>query len=413
MMGKMLVFAALVFLFGLHVGASAATSKKMFTRRLMLCVIVLLMVFVRPLSAAVEFVAAGALVGGTGAQTAVWPTHQSGDVALLIVETANQAATPMLSIPAGFVEVTNSPQGTGTGGDAAATRLAVFWKRAASSAEANPRVADSGNHQIAMIITFRGVIASGNPWDVTAGDVAATASTSVLIPGATTTVPNTFVVAIVCNGTDTDIAQTSGWTNANLLPTSLTEQADGGSFAGNGGGFGVATGDWASIGAYGTTTATLATSSTQGRMSIALKPAEFMYWSGDFSPSTIELANIANRTDAPEGSSQITLSTSGNAEISADNTTAAQLTYVTSGDKLVTEYKLTFDGDGDPNTGGETVNWTLHNNFLTTPSAVTHFPGDDAVQVTLSVRASNYTGQLADAGDYSATQTLTVSWVVP
>ena len=68
--------------------------------------------------------AVGSAVSGTGAITPVWPTHQSGDVALLVVETANQAVT--LSTPAGFVEVTNSPQGTGTAGGTAATRLAVY-----------------------------------------------------------------------------------------------------------------------------------------------------------------------------------------------------------------------------------------------------------------------------------------------
>jgi hypothetical protein len=212
--------------------------------------------------------AAGSAVSGTAAITPTWPTHQSGDVALLIIESANQAIS--LSTPAGFVEVTNSPQGTGTAGGTAATRLAVYWKRAASSAEASPTVADSGDHQIARIITFRGVIASGNPWDVTAGNVASSASNSVSIPGATTTVANTLVVGIVANGTDTSTAGTSGWTNTNL--TSLTERVDNNTNRGNGGGFGVATGLKATAGAYGTTTATLATSSVQGRMSIALKP---------------------------------------------------------------------------------------------------------------------------------------------
>jgi type II secretory pathway pseudopilin PulG len=219
-------------------------------------------------AAAPIYQAAGILVGGTGAQTVGWPTHQSGDVALLIIETANEAVT--LSTSAGFVQVTNSPQGTGTAGGTTATRLAVYWKRATTSTEASPVVADSGNHQIAQIITFRGVIASGNPWDVTAGNVAATASTSVSIPGATTTVANTLVVAIVCNGTDTAAVQNSGWTNANF---SLTERIDSGTTSGNGGGFGVATGVEATAGNYGTTTATLATSSVQGRMSIALKPS--------------------------------------------------------------------------------------------------------------------------------------------
>ena len=134
---------------------------------------------------------------------------------------------------------------------------------------ANPTVGVSGNHQIARIITFRGVISTGNPWDVTAGNTGSS-STSFAIPGTTTTVDDTLIVAIVSNGTDTATAQTSGWTNANL--TSLTERADANNRAGNGGGFGVATGIKATAGAYGNTTGNLETASAQGRMSIALKP---------------------------------------------------------------------------------------------------------------------------------------------
>jgi regulation of enolase protein 1 (concanavalin A-like superfamily) len=230
--------------------------------------------------------AAGSAVSGTGAITPTWPTHQSGDVALLVVESANQAIS--LSTAAGFVEVTNSPQGTGTAAGTAATRLAVYWKRAASSAEANPTVADSGDHQIARIITFRGVVASGNPWDVTAGNVASSASTSVSIPGATTTVANTLVAAIVARANDSSSAQASGWTNSNL--TSLTERVDGGTTSGNGGGFAVATGVKATAGAYGTTTATLSTSSVQGRMSIALKSSG---GTGN-NPPTVSITSPAN-----------------------------------------------------------------------------------------------------------------------
>jgi len=211
--------------------------------------------------------AAGALTSSAGQTTVSWPTHQSGDVAFLIIESANQ--TISLATAAGFAQVTNSPQGTGTAGGTAATRLAVYWKRAATSSEASPVVADSGNHQVARIITFRGVIASGNPWDITAGNTASSASTSVSIPGATTTVANTLVLEIVAYGTDTTTAQASGWTNANLA--SLTERIDNGTTNNNGGGFAAATGVKATAGAYGTTTATLATSSVQGRMSIALK----------------------------------------------------------------------------------------------------------------------------------------------
>jgi hypothetical protein len=130
-----------------------------------------------------KFQAAGAAVSNTIAVSPAWPTHLTNDIALLFVESANEAIT--LSTPAGFVEITNSPQGTGTAAGTAATRLAVFWCRATSSAMGAPTVADPGDHVIAQILTFRGCVTSGNPWDITAGDVAAVASATVTVPGAT------------------------------------------------------------------------------------------------------------------------------------------------------------------------------------------------------------------------------------
>lgn len=144
--------------------------------------------------------------------------------------------------------------------------------------------------------------------------------------------------------------------------------------------------------------------------SALLLGADFMNWDGNFSP--IVLANITTLGAVPSGNSPITLLTSGNAEISADNSTTAQLSYGT--DTLFTEYKLEYDGDGAAATGGSTVDWTTYNSFLTpAPSAVTHVADDNDVVVTLHVRASNYPSQLANAGEYTATQTLTVHWVGP
>ncbi len=141
-----------------------------------------------------------------------------------------------------------------------------------------------------------------------------------------------------------------------------------------------------------------------------LMGADFMYWDGNFSPITLQ--NIGNRDQVREGNSQITLFTSGDAEISADNSDAARLTEP-GGDSLYTEYKLDFDGDGVSKTGGSSVDFTSYDSFLSSPATVTHIPDDNDVEVTLYVRASNYSGQLADAGDYSATQTLTVYWSGP
>src|SRR5437762_1007239 len=39
-------------------------------------------------------------------------------------------------------------------------------------------VNDSGDHQIAQILMFRGVVATGNPWEVTAGDVTPSTTTA-------------------------------------------------------------------------------------------------------------------------------------------------------------------------------------------------------------------------------------------
>ena len=138
--------------------------------------------------------------------------------------------------------------------------------------------------------------------------------------------------------------------------------------------------------------------------------ADFMYWSGNFSPITLQ--NIGNRDHVREGNSQITLFTSGDVEISADNSDAARLTEP-GGDSLYTEYKLDFDGDGVSKTGGSTVDFASYDSFLSSPATVTHIPDDNDVEVALYVRASNYSGQLANAGDYSATQILTVHWSGP
>ncbi|MGZ4989999.1 MAG: beta strand repeat-containing protein, partial [Methylobacter sp.] len=245
-------------------------------------------------AAAPAYQAQGAASSGTGSLAPVWPTHQTDDIALLIVETANQAVT-LSSNTAGFVEVASSPQGTGTAASTAATRLTVFWTRATSNAMASPTVADSGDHQIAQIVTFRGVYATGNPWDVTVGDVLATAGTGFSIPGATTTVTNSLVVAIVSAGVDANsTTQRSGWTNASL--TGLTERVDSNTNSGNGGGFGAATGVKATAGTYNSTTGTLASAFAQGRISIALKPKTTTLGDGT-NPSNVTLAPSAAITD--------------------------------------------------------------------------------------------------------------------
>ena len=209
----------------------------------------------------------GAEATGTGAVTPVWPTHVAGDVALLFVETANQAVT--LSTPAGFTEITPQ-QGTGSAGLAGGTRLAVFWNRATSSSMTNPVVADSGDHQYARIITFEGVIDSGNPYDVVAGDVTTPADIFATFPSVTTTVANDLIVLAAAVDRDSATVSFSDWANANL--EEISEAMDLSTTVGAGGGLAVAAGTKLTAGATGTTTGTLISSVT-ALMTIALKPS--------------------------------------------------------------------------------------------------------------------------------------------
>jgi hypothetical protein len=214
------------------------------------------------------FQAAGTAVSATGTVTPTWPAHAIGDVALLFIEsTGGQAAN--LSTPAGFVAVASSPQSTGAG--ATGTRLTVYWARATSAAMPAPTVADPGNHVYAQILTYRGVVASGNPWDITGGGVKAGASTAVTVTGVTTTVPSTRIVQAVSRDLDSAAAAFSAETNLNL--TGIAERSDAGTVSGNGGGFGVWDGVMATAGPTGNTTATV-TSSVNAFLTVALRPPD-------------------------------------------------------------------------------------------------------------------------------------------
>jgi hypothetical protein len=214
----------------------------------------------------ITFGAAGTAVSGTGSVSPAWPAHGIDDIALLFIESAGgQAAT--LSTPAGFVAVTNSPQATGA--TTAGTRITVFWARATSASMSAPTVADPGDHVYAQILTYRGVINTGDPWDVTGGGVKASASTTVTVTGVTTTVPKTLIVQAVARDNDSSSSAFSAQTNANL--TGITERTDAGTSSNNGGGFAVWDGVKATAGATGNTTATV-TSSINAFLTVALRP---------------------------------------------------------------------------------------------------------------------------------------------
>jgi len=241
---------------------------------------VMLMVIPRVAGAAPTFQAAGTADSGTGAATPTWPGHVAGDVALLFVESAGGEAATLSSNVAGFVQVTGSPQSSDTGTNG--TRLTVFWARATSAAMANPTVADAGNHVYAIILTYRSVISTGNPWDVTVGGIKATANNTVTLTGVTTTVPDTLIVQAVSHDRDNAGAHFSNQVNANL--TGITERTDAGTNSGNGGGLAVWDGGKLTAGATGDTTADITNNVDNAFLTIALRenpPVLFSHWRMD------------------------------------------------------------------------------------------------------------------------------------
>lgn len=208
--------------------------------------------------------AVGTPAAGTGNITPGNPTHQADDILLLFVENAEGSG---VAAPTGWAHVPGSPQTQGTN----VTASNIMWKRATSSAETNPTVSDPGNHQIGVVVSFKGVVKTGNPWDFTpvgnSGNGATASAT-----GSTTTVAECLVVVGLAGGVDTLVDQFSGQANGSL--GSLTARVQDWTDLGNGGGIGVYTGTRTVAGATGTTTVDLATSGAWAALTLALRPLE-------------------------------------------------------------------------------------------------------------------------------------------
>lgn len=196
-----------------------------------------------------------------------WPAHDTGDVALLIVESSLHDQAVNLAVPAGFAPVPNSPQVTGNPGG----RLSVFWARATSAAMGAPTLNGPTDHIQGQIITFRGCPVSGDPWNVVLGGIDMVSDASLSIPGGVTSIDNCLLVFIVANIADADTPRWSGWANPDLA--NLTERVDLGTLVGNGGGLAVVTGEKAAAGAFGPTTATAAAATQKMFLALALKAA--------------------------------------------------------------------------------------------------------------------------------------------
>ena len=148
-----------------------------------------------------------------------WPTHQADDIGILTVNSKSDPDTP-----SGWTEVTGSPL-TATSGTTTA-RLSVFWKRAASGAESNASVMGCGAVAHGIIMTWRGAITSGTPFDVLNTDTKTTLNKTTSIDGVTATENCNEILYVVARAGDNGAtAQYSNEANSNLV--GLQEIVDG------------------------------------------------------------------------------------------------------------------------------------------------------------------------------------------
>ncbi len=201
--------------------------------------------------------------GNSGASSAVIAAPAglaSGDVEIMLAECIQ---TETISDPATWTALSVSPQ---TG---AATKLQA-WYRRWNGSDGNPTLSGVTNHVVGIRVAFKDCIASGDPIDAIAGATAAS-STAVSFPTITTLTANCYVVNLCAAGTDTATPQSSGEANASL--SGVAELADFFAIDGGGGGVIAIGGGKAAAGAVSATTATLATASSQGLITLALKGA--------------------------------------------------------------------------------------------------------------------------------------------
>ena len=213
------------------------------------------------------FQAAGIPFVSTGSSVNVpWPTHLANDIGLIIIETAGDSTA--LTPAAGWAALPGTP--VIDVATSAGSKLHVWWKRAASSAEANVTTGATTNHILAQIFTFRGCSATGNPWDVITTGTKTTASIDATVPALTTTVDDTLITMIVGRPNDSSSGTQFG-IPVNINLTSIAEQAEAGTTFGSGGGFVVSTGIKSLAGNTGTSTLTKTASTTDTYVVLALK----------------------------------------------------------------------------------------------------------------------------------------------
>ncbi len=155
-----------------------------------------------------------------------------------------------------------------------------------------------------------------------------------------------------------------------------------------------------------------ATTPVDATWAVSVVVSGALEWDDDFGDGgTTSLTAMSTQAAAPEGSETAILYTNGAVTLTADNDTDSQLSCAT--DQLVTKYKLATDGNAVAASGNATdvTTWTDYTTFLTGGGLVlTHVADDGNILVTLEVQATHPAAEMADAGTYTCTQTITATW---
>jgi hypothetical protein len=210
-------------------------------------------------------VSVGSSFTSTGVPTATLPgTHATDDILVLCLQSANEAVATV----SGYTQL--GPQnGIGTAASAGAVKLHIFWKRD-NGAESAPTIPDTGDHTFGVMFAIRGAIKHGNPFQMIGQNFKFTASTTGTTRAGATNIDNMLILSIFAHAWDNASANASGATNASL--SSITEQFDGGTADGTGGGLCIVSGIMATSGTLPATTITWANSTVDVSTTIAVIP---------------------------------------------------------------------------------------------------------------------------------------------
>lgn len=147
-----------------------------------------------------------AAANGNADPTVTLPVHQINDI--LLLATIVRSGTATVSTPMGWTQIGGPTVRSGT------ATYQFFWKRAASASETNPLIDRTGTtgDVYAAVITYRGAITTGDPWEVKGTPQTSTAD-PMQLPGITTLSAGSLVVAAVAGENNNNASITTTGTD--------------------------------------------------------------------------------------------------------------------------------------------------------------------------------------------------------